>query len=282
MLYPESFSSGSAAGDGDCGQRRYRCYCYGRLSKEDGDKPESGSIKNQRDLLHDFLARRPDLELVMEGYDDGYTGTNFSRPYFIQMLKAIEDGTVNCVVVKDLSRFGREYIEAGQYLEKLFPAYGVRFISVSDGYDSLHSTASDGLMVPFKNLINDAYCRDTSLKIRSHFDVKRKKGQFIGAFAPYGYQKDPQDKNRLIPDEPAAAVVRRIFTWYTAGGMSKAAIAKQLNFLGIPNPSTYKRQQGLRYCNPAVQENSRLWTPGSVGYLLSNPVYNGTMVQGLG
>ena len=143
MLYPDVFPPG--------GQRRYRCYCYGRLSKEDGDKPESGSIKNQRDLLHDFLARRPDLELVMEGYDDGYTGTNFSRPYFIQMLKAIEDGIVNCVVVKDLSRFGREYIEAGQYLEKLFPAYGVRFISVSDGYDSLHSTASDGLMVPFKN-----------------------------------------------------------------------------------------------------------------------------------
>ena len=152
----------------------FYCYAYGRLSKEDGDKIESDSIKNQRDLIHSYIGQHPELKLVMEGYDDGYTGTNFERPYFKEMLEAVKEQKVNCVIVKDLSRFGREYIEAGRYIEKLFPALGVRFIAINDGYDTAYLDASSSLILPFKNLINDSYCRDTSIKVRSHFDVKRR------------------------------------------------------------------------------------------------------------
>lgn len=134
----------------------FYCYAYGRLSKEDGDKIESDSIKNQRDLIHSYIGQHPELKLVMEGYDDGYTGTNFERPCFKEMLEAVKEQKVNCVIVKDLSRFGREYIEAGRYIEKLFPALGVRFIAINDSYDTAHLDASSSLILPFKNLINDS------------------------------------------------------------------------------------------------------------------------------
>ena len=133
----------------------FNSYGYGRLSKEDVDKAESDSIKNQRDLIHSFVEQHPELRLVMEGYDDEYTGTDFQRPHFKEMLEAVRAGKINCVIVKDLSRFGREYIESGQYIEKLFPALGVRFIAINDGYDTLHLDSSSSLILPFKNLIKD-------------------------------------------------------------------------------------------------------------------------------
>lgn len=180
----------------------YHAAIYVRLSKEDGDvatagKRESNSISNQKDLIKNFLKDKKDIVVVSERVDDGYSGSNFERPAFQMMLEDIKKGIVDCVVVKDLSRFGREYIDAGKYIERLFPALGVRFIAVNDHYDSLEGKSqADEIVIPFKNLINDAYCRDISIKIRSHLEVKRKNGEYIGAFTPYGYQKDSDNKKQ--------------------------------------------------------------------------------------
>ena len=192
----------------------YHAAIYVRLSKEDGDvagasKAESNSISNQKELIRNFLKDKEDIVVVSERVDDGYSGSSFERPSFKLMMEDIKKGVVDCVVVKDLSRFGREYIDSGRYIERLFPALGVRFIAVNDGYDSLEGKdQSDEIIIPFKNLINDAYCRDISVKIRSHLEVKRKNGEFIGSFAPYGYQKDEGCRNRLVIDPVAAGVVR--------------------------------------------------------------------------
>lgn len=254
------------------------CYAYGRLSKEDLDKKtESDSIRNQRDLIHAYIDRDPELHLVMEGYDDGYTGTSFDRPHVREMLEAVQSGKVNCVVVKDLSRFGREYIESGQYIEKLFPALGVRFIAINDNYDTAHLDATSSLMLPFKNLMNDSYCSDISIKIRSNLDVKRRNGEFIGSFAVYGYAKDPENKNRLVVDPEAAEVVRSIFQ-KKLEGVSNAAIVRWLNNSGILSPCCYRHQKGIlldhRYAQP------KPWKAETVKNILRSQAYLGHMVQG--
>ena len=186
----------------------YRVAIYLRLSKDDGDfsfsdggKTESNSIQNQRELLHAYLAKHPVMELYGEDQDDGRTGTNFDRPDFQRMMEDVRKGAINCIIVKDLSRFGRDYIECGKYIEKIFPQLGVRFISVNDGYDTAASSSTDSLVIPFKNLINDSYSRDISIKVRTNLEVKRRQGEFISNFAVYGYCKDPADKNHLIVDE---------------------------------------------------------------------------------
>ena len=169
---------------------QYRCAVYLRLSRSDGDQQESNSIKNQRALLNDYLGKHPELYKVDEYVDDGYSGTNFERPDFKRMMQDIEKRNVNCIIVKDLSRFGRNYIETGRYLERIFPFMGIRFIAINDHYDSAEENDDKGrILIPFNNLINDTYCRDISMRVRSHLDVKRKEGQFIGSFAGYGYQK---------------------------------------------------------------------------------------------
>lgn len=183
-----------------------RAAAYLRLSIEDGDKAESNSIGNQRELIRDFAAERPGLHLVEEYADDGYTGTNFERPGFKRMMEDIKSGKINCIIVKDLSRLGRNYIEMGKYLEQIFPMMGIRFIAINDNYDNANteSSDSDSIVVPFKNLLNDSYCRDISIKVRSQLDMKRRKGEFIGGYAIYGYCKDKRNKNRLVVDEYAA------------------------------------------------------------------------------
>ena len=190
-----------------------RAAAYLRLSIEDGDKAESNSIGNQRELIRDFAAERPGLHLVEEYADDGYTGTNFERPGFKRMMEDIKSGKINCIIVKDLSRLGRNYIEMGKYLEQIFPMMGIRFIAINDNYDNANaeSNDSDNIVVPFKNLLNDSYCRDISIKVRSQLDMKRRKGEFIGGYAIYGYCKDERNKNRLVVDEYAADVVRSIY-----------------------------------------------------------------------
>ena len=166
---------------------------YLRLSRDDGDKEESNSITGQRELLRDFIRTRPELREYAVRIDDGFTGSNFERPSFKKMLEDVKAGRTNCIIVKDLSRFGRNYLDAGEYIEKIFPFLGVRFIAVNDNYDSLGGkNASDELIIPFKNLINEAYCRDISVKVRTQLEIKRKSGQYIGAFAVYGYLKDTQ------------------------------------------------------------------------------------------
>lgn len=219
----------------------YDADLYLRLSREDGDKAESESIAGQRDLLLSFLEKRPEIRLHSIRVDDGYSGVNFDRPDFIKMMESVKNKEVNCIIVKDFSRFGRNFIESGKYIERIFPAIGLRFISINDNYDSLRPrTSADNLLVPVKNLMNDAYCRDTSIKIRSQLAIKRKKGECIAPFAVYGYRKDPEQKNRLLVDEIAAQTVLDIFK-RKLEGYSAQAIADWLNDLGVLSPMEYKR-----------------------------------------
>lgn len=210
-------------------QTRYRTALYLRLSREDGDKTESDSIANQRTLLEAYAADHPELCIVDEFVDDGYSGSNFERPAFQNLFRELEQGTINCILVKDLSRFGRNYIEVGRYLERIFPVMRVRLIAVTDNYDSQSAwKTSDSIMVPMRNLLNDAYCRDISVKIKSQLVVKRKRGDFVGSFAAYGYRKDPANHTKLIVDELAAETVQNIFRWKISG-MSNQGIADRLN-----------------------------------------------------
>jgi len=263
----------------------YHAAIYVRLSKEDGDvsnavKAESNSISNQKRLIRDFLKDKKDIVVVSERVDDGYSGSSFERPSFQLMLEDIKKGIVDCVVVKDLSRFGREYIDSGMYIERLFPAMGVRFIAVNDNYDSLDGKEKgDEIIIPFKNLINDAYCRDISVKIRSHLEVKRKNGEFIGSFAPYGYRKDGENKNRLVIDPAAAGVVRDIFRMKLQG-MSQEAIADRLNGAGVPSPMEYKNASGLNYRTGFKTNDRALWSAVAVRRILENECYIGNLVQG--
>lgn len=263
----------------------YHAAIYVRLSKEDGDvagasKAESNSISNQKELIRDFLKDKEDIVVVSERVDDGYSGSSFERPSFKLMMEDIKKGVVDCVVVKDLSRFGREYIDSGRYIERLFPALGVRFIAVNDGYDSLEGkNQSDEIIIPFKNLINDAYCRDISVKIRSHLEVKRKNGEFIGSFAPYGYQKDEGCRNRLVIDPVAAGIVRDIFRM-KLHGMSQDAIAGRLNETGVLSPMEYKSASGSNYQTGFKIGERALWSSVTVRRILENECYIGNLVQG--
>ena len=253
---------------------------YIRLSREDGDREESNSIASQRELLTEFVDAQTDMTAPRLYTDDGCTGTDFNRPDFQRMLNDLRAGIINCVIVKDLSRFGRNYVGVGEYLEHEFPLLNVRFISVSDNVDSyLDPRSVNNLVVPFKNILNDEYARDISNKVRASLDLKRRQGKFIGSFASYGYRKDPNDHSRLLIDETASAIVRDIFDWFISG-TSVLGIAKKLNAMGIPNPSAYKRQQGMNYRHPASGTLDGLWPDSSVRRILRNPLYTGTMVQG--
>ena len=252
---------------------------YSRLSREDGDKMESDSIRNQKDLIADY-ARQRGIKIVSEFVDDGYSGTNFERPNFQRMMEEVKKKKINCIIVKDLSRLGRNYIETGKYLEKIFPFLGVRFIAINDHYDSADcSSDSDQIVIPFKNLINDAYCRDISIKIRSQLDVKRKNGKFIGSFAGYGYLKDPRDKNHLLIDETAAEIVRTIFG-LRLNGFSAQRISERLEEMHIAPPLEYKRQCGLNFNSGFRSGRKPKWSVVTVNRILQNELYIGTMVQG--
>lgn len=253
---------------------------YLRLSREDGDKLESDSIRNQRSLLQDFVSKHSELSLIEEYVDDGYSGANFERPAFQRMMENVRNHKINCIIVKDLSRLGRNYIETGRYLEKIFPVLGVRFIAVNDHYDSADTkNDADQIIVPFKNLINDAYCRDISMKIRSQLEIKRKKGEFTGSYASYGYAKDPVDKNHLVIDEYAAEIVRFIFNM-KMDGYSADRIAMKLNEMGVLTPMEYKRSCGFNYTCGFRSYKDAKWCATSVLRILKNELYVGTMVQG--
>lgn len=196
------------------------------------------------------------------------------------MMVDIRTGKVNCVLVKDLSRFGRDYIEAGRLIQKTFPALNVRFIAVTDGFDSLYADGTDSsLILPIKNFVNDSYCRDISIKVKAQQTVKRKEGKCISAFTVYGYKKNPEDKNSLIIDEYAAGIVRKIFAWKIAG-MSLGAIAQKLNATGILSPMEYKKSLGMKYHTGFERSFTAKWAAVSVKRILVNPVYLGIMVQG--
>lgn len=253
---------------------------YVRLSHEDGDKEESNSVTGQKDLIHDYFSRHPELAECGMRVDDGFSGSSFDRPAFLEMMADVKAGKIDCIVVKDLSRFGRNYLDAGEYIERIFPFLGVRFIAINDNYDSLHRNAeSDELVIPFKNLINEAYCRDTSVKIRSQLATKRRRGDFTGSFAVYGYLKDPENKNHLIADGFAADVVRDIFRWKLEG-ISAGDIADRLNQDGILAPMDYKKSQGLRFATPFHINVRSAWNATTILRILKNPVYTGVLEQG--
>lgn len=286
-------SDGAGEENGCCGRRARRqktgscgvadmihCYCtaaYIRLSREDGDKSESDSIANQRALLTSYVEHHDDLILTDCYVDDGWSGTNFQRPEFQRMIRDVERGRIDCILVKDLSRFGRDYIEAGRYLERYFPEKGVRFIAVADQIDSLERTYN--LFLPLKNVLNEQYARDISEKVHITIRSKQKQGKFIGAFAAYGYRKDPEDRNHLLVDEPAAAVVRRIFDEYE-NGKTIREITEELNHEKIPSPSAYKKRCGEKYRNGNCREEEPVWTYSSVCRILHSELYTGAMVQG--
>lgn len=266
--------------------KSYIADIYVRLSKEDGDidtgnKYESNSISNQKELIQQFLISYPEISVHAIREDDGYTGTNFSRPGFQLLLQDIKEKKVNCIIVKDLSRVGRNYLQVGEYVQEIFPAQGIRFISVNDGYDSVNAKAmDDDIIIPFKNLLNDAYSRDISVKIRSNLDVKRKKGEYTGAFAPFGYVKSELNKNEIVVDTYAADVVRDIFKWKLEG-MNQSAIADKLNQAGVPSPMEYKKANGSNFACSFKTNKKALWCAQTVARVLKNEVYIGNMLQGI-
>ena len=214
--------------------------------------------------------------------DDGYSGTNFDRPGFKRMMKDIEAGNVDCVIVKDLSRLGRDYIEAGRLIQKTFPAFCVRFIALTDHFDSLTADYNEtSLVVPVKNFVNDSYARDISGKVRSHLKIKMEKGDFIGAFATYGYKKSEENRNLLVPDEYAAWIVRKIFAWKIEG-YSSFAISGLLDEMGVLSPMEYRKMQGEKFQTSFATGTKAKWSPVAVKRILTNENYTGTLVQGKG
>ena len=259
---------------------KYQATEYLRLSYTENHENESDSIANQKKLIEDYLKGHPDIELVSEKVDDGYSGILFDRPAFQEMMQDIMEGRVNCVIVKDLSRLGREYIETGRYLRRIFPAYGVRFIAISDNIDTAHEHAGDDLNISMKNLINDAYCHDISVKTRSALEVKRKKGDYVGACPVYGYRKSEENRNQLVVDEYAARVVRDIFR-AKIDGRSAKRIADELNALGVLSPLAYKISRGLPHPKGGFADRpDAKWSATTVIRILQDEIYTGTLVQG--
>lgn len=256
----------------------YKVGIYLRISNDDGDKQESNSIASQRAIIQSFVDKHEDMILKGEYLDDGYTGTNFERPGFKKLLEDIDSGKVNCVITKDLSRLGRNYVQTGLYLEQYFPLKGVRFIAINDNYDSITSNSDNDFMMPIRNLFNANYSKDISKKVRSAFKAKQNSGEFVGAFASYGYIKDPNDRHKLIVDEEAATIVRRIFSLYSQG-QGKISIAHSLNEEHIPCPSEYKKLKGMRYTNCHRMDYTTYWTYSTIHKILNNEMYTGTLVQ---
>lgn len=259
---------------------------YTRMSKEDndvglyGNKEESNSITNQRMLLYDYLKTHPEFHgyEVKEFCDDGFSGKRIDRPQFNEMLDLVRKGKINCIIVKDFSRFCRDYIEIGNYLEQLFPFLGIRFIAVTDNYDSKdNGTETAGLEVVFKNYIADFYSRDTSKKLRSTRSEMAREGKFASANAPYGYLKSPEDKHKLIVDEEAAPVVRKIFELKLAG-LSALKITRMLNESGIPSPAQYALQK-KRGMDWRRKNSISGWDSAKVIGILKDERYAGNMVS---
>ena len=259
---------------------------YTRMSKEDddvglfGNKEESNSITNQRMLLYDYLNTHPEFQgyEVMEFCDDGFSGKRMDRPQFNEMMDYVRKGKINCIIVKDFSRFCRDYIEIGNYLEQLFPFMGIRFVAVTDNYDSKDGgKETAGLEVAFKNFIADFYSRDTSKKLRSVRSEMAREGKFASANAPYGYLKSPEDKHKLIVDEEVAPVIRKIFQLKLAG-LSARKITQTLNQAGIPSPAQYALQK-KRGMDWRRKNSTSGWDSTKVIAILKDERYAGNMVS---
>lgn len=259
---------------------------YNRLSKEDGDKPESDSIQNQHSINQKHLEylreQGEQIESVTVYSDDGYAGGNFKRPRYQALIRDIESGKINCIIFKDNSRLGRNYPELGRLMEDYFPQKGVRVISVLNNLDSVKDPRGYcSAIVSFSNIVNDDYIRQLSIKIKCTLTMKRERGEFIGNYAPFGYQKDPADRHRRVVDEEQAEIVRKIFDWYE-DGMSASSIAKRLNAMQIMTPGDFKIRDGCKSFITHDRNSSKLhaWTTTTIATILKNEVYIGNMVQG--
>ena len=241
---------------------------YLRLSRDDGTVTESESIANQKAFLTDY-AEKNGLNVAHVFSDDGYSGLSFDRPDFKRMIKMIEDKRINTVVTKDLSRLGRDYIEVGKYIDKYFPAHGIRYIAVNDGIDT---AAQSDDMTPFRAVFNDMYAKDISKKVRTALTTKKVGGKFIGSKPPYGYKKDPNDKNHLVIDEETAVYVRRIYRDFLAGE-TILGIAHRLSMDGVPTPSQQK--------NLTAFKQAKVWNDTSIRRILTNPTYAGHLAQNM-
>ena len=257
---------------------------YMRLSVEDGDvddntKLESNSITNQRSMLRQYIESHHDFadDEILEFVDDGFSGTNFSRPQFSAMLTEVIYKRIKCIIVKDLSRFGRNFVEAGYYLEKLLPLCDVRFIAINDGFDSNdYKGKTGGIAVAIKNFVNNMYSKDNSQKVTTAMRLRAREGKYMAAFTPYGYLKNPEDKYHLIIDEDAATVIREIYSM-AADGMGKSAIARTLNERGVPTPIQYLNSIGINK-RPLKEMEKKLWTVTTIGDLIKNEVYIGSTI----
>ncbi len=266
----------------------FKAIKYIRLSSADDakdkdgkkiEKNESDSVANQRKLIDEWLKNHPEIEVAGEKVDDGFSGILFDRPAFTEMMEEITKGAVNCVICKDLSRLGREFVETGRYLRHIFPAYGVRFIAITDNIDTLNDSGDD-LTVSLKAIINDAYCRDVSVKTRSALDVKRANGDFTGACPVYGYRKDAADHNLLVIDPYPASVVSDIFRM-KLDGHSAVRIADILNGRGVLSPIEYKRERGLPHPTGGYSDREGAkWSATTVIRILNDETYTGTLIQG--
>lgn len=260
---------------------RWRVGAYVRLSREDGDKVESDSITNQKDLIEGYLQEQDDMALYDIYSDDGFSGTTFDRPNFTRLMADIQAGTVNCIIVKDLSRFVRNYVLAGDFFDYQFPLLNIRFIAITDYVDSfLNPESMDDIGMILKNVTNELYAKDISRKVRGSLDRKRVKGLFVGNSAPYGYQKDAQDKYHLVKDETTSSIVADIYLW-RLHGYSVDGICERLTASNIPTPAAYKVQQGLDgYTVHANGIKNLRWGSTTVKHILQDEVYLGHMIQG--
>ena len=250
----------------------YYTAIYARLSIEDNGI-QGDSIENQIEMIEKYISKCQDLKVIHTFVDNGETGTNFERPAFSDMMEEVKRGVINCIVVKDLSRFGRNYLETGNYLEKIFPYLGIRFISVNDHFDSLHDRKSDTLLVPLKSILHDTYAKDISRKVSSAIDIKKKSGKFMGKIPPYGYVRDEQDRYKLCVHTKRAEIIRMIFKWRTEG-MGSVSIAHRLNDMAVPTQLQIRFAEGHH-----DGKEHALWRGSAVVDILKNPCYIGCMVE---
>lgn len=257
----------------------YNAGLYLRLSVIDNGKEESDSIENQEKIIREYLKQKPDINIQKVYIENGFTGTSFDRPVFNKLMEEIETGSINCIVVKDLSRFGRHALDATDYITNIFPEHDVRFVSVRDNYDSAYDDEGKSQMyVMIDNFINELYAKDISRRVCSVMRAKRKKGEYVGGYAPYGYKKSEEDKHKLVIDEEAALVVRQIYEW-RALGQGYSEIYNKLNQMHIPSPSYYRYLKGI-YTNKNRSGRPYPWSRHMIMIILSNQTYTGDLVQG--
>lgn len=266
----------SVVADVQTATRQFSAALYVRLSNEERfDRANKNSFKNQKAFLLNYVESHPDISIYKIYEDNGNTGTNFDRPAFSEMMYDVSNEKVDCIIVKDLSRFGREHIEMGKYLDYLFPMIGLRFIAINDNYDSYDKIKDNDMIVPFKNIINAVYSKDISRKVISSLSLKQHKGEFLGAYAPYGYKLD---ENRcFVKDDYAAQIVNSVFDMFI-NGANMREIARKMTFDGVDTPAVYHYKNGLIKDKNSIGNN--LWNGSTVKMMLTNPSYLGHMVQG--